>query len=197
MFSQNSRQDKFQVLLPDSFFIDSIVSKYNQWVNQHPVILRTIQEMLIESIQGFDTPEFSTTLIGQTTNVDGVSKTISQYPLESTGKLLEKTFQLSFRHSDGFITYFLMLEHFFTRYQMGPGNKTKRKPFGTVIVELKLPNNNVVCRIKFHQCYLISVPSLSLSYSAQQRDITSFSCNFEYNNFETTFELPKPLIKTT
>jgi hypothetical protein len=196
MFSQNPRIDLFTVIFPDSFFISELTEKYNSLLSQKPYILDSIEDILRESIQSFESPRFGFSVIEQMTkDPAGAGYNINQTPMQSMQTLAEKTFSISFRHSDGFLTYFLMMEHFFKRYEMGPGTKETRKPFGTIILETLLPNGLKVSRIKFRDCKLTTIPSLELSYSSPSRDFSTFECEFAYNTFETTFDLPDLKLK--
>lgn len=189
MFSQNPRPDSFKFIIPDTFFIQDICSKYNQFLKQKPVVLTSIEQMLLESMQSIDSPEFGFNAISQIIQ-DGNQAGYDSFqaPKESVQKLTEKTFVITFRHCDGFMTYFLMLEHFFKRYEMGAGSD--RKPFGTAILETLMPNSYPICRIKFHRCMLVGVSNISLTYSGLNRDASTFSCTFAYSEFETSFDLP-------
>jgi hypothetical protein len=190
MFSQNPRADQFKIIIPDDFYVQEITDKYNDLLQQKPFIINNISDLLEESIKTFDTPEFGVNLLEQTAgNLVGISNVHQQLPKQSLDKATEKTFSITFRHTDGYLTYFMMLEHFFYRYKMGKNQD--RKNFGTVIVELSLPNGIAVCRLKLNRVNLIGVPALSLDYSNPARDQSMFTCTFGYDTFETTFELPK------
>lgn len=194
MFSQNPRADQFKIIFPDDFYIKEITDKYDDLLNQKPYIFNNINSLLEESIRTFDTPEFGYNLIEQLeSNGDGVSRIHQQVPKESEQKLAEKTFSITFRHCDGFLTYFMMLEHFFSRYKLG--TNPNRKNFGPIIIEINLPNGLAVCRIKLRRVNLIGVPSLSLDYASTARDQSTFTCTFGYDLFETTFELPTAKLK--
>lgn len=189
MFSQNPRSDQFKLSFPVTFFVDEISDKYNEIFQQKPYIFDSIQHILYESIKSFDSPEFGYSLQQQESiNGDNAGRATQLIPKENMGKIAEKTFLINFRHCDGYLTYFLMLEHFFYRYKLGKG--ADRKHFGTIILELTLPNGITVCRIKYHRCYLIGVPALSLDYSNPARDESTFGCTFGYDKFETSFDLP-------
>lgn len=196
MFSHTPRSDLFRLTLPDTFYIKSISDKYNKWINRDPVVIRSIEELVNESIQGFDTPQYGTTLIEQTFNSgDGISNINYQLPLESDQKLIEKVFQITFRHTVGFITYYYLLEHLFAYYAMGPGNETKRKPFGTVIHESMLPTGQIVCKSTYKQCFMTGMDGISNRYDTVSRDNTTFNVTFGYNIFGTSFNLPEVVIK--
>lgn len=202
MFSPNPRTDLFNVIIPDTFFLSSITNKYNDYLKQKPYILPTIDQILIESIQSIDFPEFGYTPLEQNT-IDGnnAGYNIPQPSKDSVQKLTEKIINITFRHTDGFMTYFMMMEHFFKRYEMGPGSIELRKPFGDIICETQIAAGPDLCRIYFKKCVLINSPDLHLSYASPTRDFSTFECRFAYAEFKTTFEMPtlnlKPVAITT
>jgi hypothetical protein len=195
MFSQNPRPDAFRLTIPDTFFIPEICNKYNQLLKQYPYVLKTIDAMLIESIQSIDSPAFGFTAISQNTiDSNNAGYDGFQTPKESFQKLTEKTFSVTFRHTNGFMTYFLMLEHFFKRYEMGQGSS--RKPFGSMYLETLMPTpGQVLCRIRFDKCILVGIDNLSLTYSGLNRDASTYTCTFAYSEFSTSFELPQLKLK--
>lgn len=195
MFSHNPRPDYFRFIMSDEFFLADICSKYNDMLKQKPGVLQTIDQLLIESIQSIDSPEFGFTAAGQgiiDANFAGYDN--FQAPKESIQKLTEKTFSVTFRHTDGYMTYFLMLEHFFKRYQMGAG--ANRKHFGTCILETLMPNYYPICRVRYNRCILVGVDGLSLTYSGLNRDASTFTCTFAYSEFSTSFDIPELKLKT-
>ena len=195
MFSQNPRTDYFTVIVPDKFFRTDVIAKYNEVIAQRQYPFSTIEEMLLESIQSFNTPDFGYTVNNQTVQ-DGSfagydSGTTSK---ESIQKLTEKTFTITFRHTDGFMTYWMLLELFFAAYTMGPDNPN-RKDFGQVIFETRMPDGQSICRVKYNQCRLVGVPGLMFTYASPTRDFSTFECTFAYNTFETAFDMPTLKLK--
>jgi len=189
MFSNNPRKDLFRVVMPDTFFIKEITNKYDNFLKQKHLPLDTIQEVLLESIKGFDTPDFGVTPSQQQLANDGLRFDQPSLPKESIQRATEKTFQLRFRHSDAYLTYFLMLEHFFARLKFG--EKAARKHFGTIILELQSPVGNSINRIRYEKCHLIGVPPLSLDYALPNQDTSEFACNIAYTKFSTSFDVPE------
>lgn len=196
MLSQNPRADNFNIILPMNFFIDEIIEKYNKLLSQKPYPFDNIIDMLAESIQSFDTPEYGIQPVEQNlANANGTSDSYFTLPKQSLQRAADsKTFQISYRHSDGYLTYFMMMEHFFHRLKLG--NDDALKPFGTTFLEFKIPTGEIVYRLKFEHCHLIGVPSLALTYATPSRDFTTFICNFAYTQFQTTFEIPEPKLKS-
>lgn len=198
MFSPNPRSDAFNVIIPDTFFIDSIIAKYDKFLKQKPYVLfEGIKSMLVESIQSIELPEFGFDPLEQNRiDNNNAGYNIPQASKDSFQKLTEKKIDITFRHTDGFMTYFLMMEHFFKRYEMGPGTNEFRQPFGDIIFETQLAAGPTLCRIYLKKCMLTRVPSLGLTYATPSRDMSTFTCSFAYSDFSTTFEMPELNIKS-
>lgn len=198
MFSNNPRKDLFEVLFPDTFFINHITEKYNNYLKQKRYPLDDMVSVLNESIQGFDSPQFGHQLVEQQSHdANGnVGITNQQTPAISAQNVTEKSFDVSFRHVDGYITYFYLLELYFTRFQFGEGAKY-RGQFGTCLLKLKRPDGDPMYTVKYKKCSLISIPPLSLGYNTPSRDFLDFTCTFGWSEFDTALHIPDLNLKKT
>ena len=196
MLSNNSSSDKFNLLFTEDFFIDSICDKYNLMLKAKNYPLETIQDMIKESIQTVELPGFEYEPLSQTI-IDGANATTSSLTVNKTSEqnlAEQKRITVNFRHSDGYLTYFCLLEHYFARYIMGVKN-VNRKPFDSMVVSTYSRLNVPMCRLYFKKCLFVSMPQLVMSYSNVQRDFSEFSCGFTYNILETAIEIPDVKLK--
>lgn len=198
MFSNNPRKDLFEIILPDSFFIEDVTHKYDQIIKQRRYPLDDMKSVLYESIQSFNTPDFGYQLIEQQTH-DGnsnVGQTNQIAPKTSAQQVTEKTFSVSFRMVDGYLNYFYLLELFFTRFQFGENAKL-RGQFGNLMLKLKRPDGDMMYIVNYQKCSLIGVPSLDLAYNSPTRDFLEFSCTFGFSEFSTSLNIPELKLKET
>lgn len=198
MLSPNSHYSNFRLTFPNEFFLESVSKKYNLIVKQFDWPLKDIQTMVKESFQGIELKGFGYEPYSQgVTDVNNGGYQWNQPPKTSEQLLLDnKILELTFRHIDSFITYFYLLELFFTYYQLGPNNPTKRQPFGFLILDtLDTMSKKPICRVKYHKCSLIGLSPLELTYSDPKRDLSTFTIQIAFTEFETAIEVPDLILK--
>lgn len=192
MLSPQPNPGLFDVVLPNEFFIPSVVDKYNLFLKQYNYPFETIQQMFSESLQSYDMPDFGFNMISQNMiDVNNAGYAWNQIPKTSEQSLIQdKLIQLTFRHVDGFMTYFMALELFFARYKLG-FNTTKREPFGTTVLKTKSALNEPVCKIQLHKCQIVGLNGIGFSYSSPNRnDFTTFNLTIGYTEFVPSLNIP-------
>lgn len=197
MFSPDPKRSLFEFLFPDNFILSDIAEKYNTYLSQKRYTFDDIESVLMESLQGFNSPEYGTTPIEQTKRDDSFLGT-QRYdlPKESVQKLSDKTFSITFRHVDGFLTYQLMQELLFRYYTIGEETTKHRGVFGNCILKLNRADGDWISKVSYHQCSIIGLTSLDLSYSSVNRDFLTFNVNFSYNDLSTAFNIPQLDLKS-
>jgi hypothetical protein len=191
MLSPNPDPSLFNIILPNDFFIKSITEKFSMHLKQFNYPFSSIEQVFNESIQSFDMPDFGFTMISQNTiDINHAGYEAFQIPKTSEQSLIDdKLIALTMRHTNGFMTYFLALELFFERYKLG-FNQTKRKPFGTVILQTLDIARNVVCNIKLHNCQIVGLSGLPLTFAKPNRDFSTYTLTIGYTEFETSLNVP-------
>lgn len=190
----NPRQDLFSVFLTDQFFEDSIISKYNDFLKQYPYTIDNMSDVINESIQEIELPAFGYQPIEQN-STSGYSALLNYLrPNENIQNLFEKTFTISFRHTEGYLTYFCMLEHFFQFYDFTTGQS--KKDLGTLPLQTLLPDGQIVSTINFERVLLTGISGLPLSYSNEDRSFRTFDLTFQYSTLSTSFNVPERKLST-
>lgn len=191
MLSPNPDPSLFNLVLPSDFFIKSVVEKYSIHLKQFNYPFDTIEQMFNESLQSFEMPDFGTNMVQQNMiDVNGAGYDWNQYPKVSEQSLItDKLINLTFRHVDGFLTYFMCLELFFNRYKLGP-NDTKRKPFGTVQLQTLNAYGQATCKINLQKCQIVGLNGIGFTFANSQRDFSTFDLTIGYTEFETLLSVP-------
>lgn len=193
----NPNKSNFNIIIPPDFFVESIVKKYNAYFSYANLVQNNIADILTESIQSVNFPEIGYNPISQTTqDVNNGGYNLNQIPKESEQNLInDKLISITFRHIDGYITYFMVMELIYTFYQMGGDNPTKRKTFSPIILEtLSTHTRTPICRWKLYKCMISGLSPLSLAFNETERDVQTFDVTFAYTEFETTVNIPQPII---
>lgn len=193
MATLNPRQDLFRYSLPQQFFDKDIIAKYNAYLARFDYEYDSIDDFVNESIQSITLPSFEYTPIEQQSKGG-----ISAFPVykpnpQNIQNLPSKTLTVTFRHSDAYITYWLMLEHFFKRYD---ANEYKHAHFGSMSVQTLSSLGHIVSTMTFEQSLFTGMSELPLSYSNQDRAFDTFTCTFYYSSFNTSFSIPELNLKS-
>lgn len=189
MFSNNPRADLFKLNLPDSFFIPEITDKYNEYLSQFPRVLGSIEAVINESIQSFISPEFGYTAIEQQSNIQGGAITNYTASKLNEQQLAEKTLQIVFRHTEAYLTYWCMMEHFFHRYRIG--EQSARKPWGDLILITTLDDGIPLCKIIFQNVLFNGIDNLNLSFNSLISQFDTFTCTFTYSTLQNSIIIPE------
>lgn len=196
MLSNNTLFDKFMLTFTDDFFIKEICDKYDLLLKQKRYPFDSIKQMIIESIQTVDSPAFSYEPIEQIVADNNQAGTgMITTPKTSEQALAEqKRLTVNFRHSDGFLTYFCLLEHYFAHFAFGKTSLANRKPFTSMTLTTYSRNLQPMVRIYFQKCLFMSMPELTLSYGSNQRTFSDFSCTFAYTTLQPALDIPDSLL---
>lgn len=198
MLSPNPHYSYFRVSFPNEFFLESITKKYDSIFTQYKYPFQDMKTVFLESFQGIEFPGFGYQTVSQNvTDANQAGYDWNQPPKSSEQLLAEqKILTLTFRHIDAFLTYFFAMETFFKRYELGPNNETKRKPFGPIILDtLDTMSEQPVCRLKFFKCHLIGLTPIEFTYSDPKRSMDTYELNFSYTEFETSIIIPELKLK--
>lgn len=187
----NPRSDLFIFQFPSNFVQPSIAEKYNTYLKQFPRVQDTIIDVLNENIQGITMPSFQYDPIQQNKirNPGYVGSQESYVSNESVQNVIDKTFTVTIRHIDGYLSYFAMLEVFFGAY-----NFTEQTPnsghFGTFNVRTLSVDGYAMYTFKMHRMIMSGLDQLSLTFGKMDRSFQTFDVTFRYSEFDTEFTIP-------
>jgi hypothetical protein len=184
-FSPNPRSDQFEFNFPLSFWKNDIIQKYDDYLNLHPQVLTTFSDIVNESIQGFIMPSFGYQPISQEVLRTDFQASQQLYrPNINEANLMDKNFQLVLRHSDAYLTYFLMLEHFFYYF------KSKDVNLGTWVLRTSTSDGEIIFNVKFNSIIFNGLSELSLNQAGQESNFSTFNLIFGFSTFDVSFNLP-------
>lgn len=193
MLSNNPRQDLFVFRIQPEFFDADIVKKYDALLRQYDMTFDTIESVINESIQGVTFPGFEFTPIEQVQQRNDYSSSPEYFRQnENIQSIVQKTITVTFRHVNGYLSYFCLLEHFFKLYSFP---ETKRH-LGTWPIQILDLYGNVVYTLNMKRMLFTGISDLALSYTNTDRSFISFECTFYYSEFDTVFSLPELNLKS-
>jgi hypothetical protein len=201
MFNAKSRQDKFRLILPNDFIVDEINNKYAKILkNQHSYIYKPI-DYINESIQkiqilGFNEATTVQQQHGIGGSVYGNDNRIMQNAFLHTGsdfvyrsennplQLIDKTFNVTFKHNVGFLNYFILFENFWYTYSRDTEYIDIPREFTIDILNY---DGSVYARIVLEHVLLHGMDMLDLDYSQPIANSQTFNVVFKYSNIRFEF----------
>ena len=200
MFSLKSRQDNFRLLLPKEFICDEIVEKYTKVLQDAHSFYTTPIDFLNETIQGVQVLGFTGGTVQQQQPGRGAwSKTQERKPQNtflhtatdynyrsevSPVALIDKTLNVTFRHTLGFVNYFLLFENFFWQYMRDKEYKELVKAF---YIDIANEKGEVYARIMLADPVIDSMDMLDLNFTQPVASSQTFNVVFKYSNIDFIF----------
>lgn len=189
--SLSPRFDLFRLSFPKELIPDEIYDKwYNLMNDLDKQVFRNPIDIINESIQGVEITGVSDGGVEQeqtgrnTSNgrIEPSSKVVYRNS-SSDLSLMNNSLVVTFRHTQGFYTYFLLFESWFWHY--AKTTKDDWTPFLSVDI---LDEDGVpVAHVVFKHPVFTAIDSLSLSFNKVDRSQETFTCTFNYSDID--FEL--------
>lgn len=198
MLQNNPKQNLFGFQLPPDFFLPEIVDKYNKVIKAMGGTFDNIEDVINESIQEVRIPSLGYELIKQ---FDTGLQNQSLPDLQIKDLVDQNQITVVFRHTDGYLSYFCLLEHFYRLFQHARDNsvvgQSVKKPHETIKRKVDLPlillqrNGNPIFIAIYKWVFMLSMPALTFTYATQNREYITFEVNFGFYEFSTKVDLPK------
>lgn len=202
MFSLPGKRDGFRLILPDEFIPDEIQEKYTRILKEsHSFIIKPI-EFLNETIQKVEVLGFSSGTIAQQQTshgnpirtpsrveenyFQGGSSDVNYRSVASPLALVDHTLNIDFRHTLGYVNYFLLLESFCYQYSRDTSNLNKNLDFN-FNVDLLNENGCVYSRIVLDHPIIDGMDMLQFDYTQPLAQSSTFRCIFKYTDFDYQF----------
>lgn len=200
MFGLKGRRDGFKFLLPNDFLVDEIQEKYAKILQEkHGYFVKPI-DYLNETIQkiqvlGFNTGTYQQrqsskgepTLNENRINQNRFLHTSSDYSYRSEVsplELIDKTFNVDFRHTLGFLNYFMLFENFWYLYCRDKDMQEEHQQF---VINILNENGAIYCRVVLFDPLIDGIDMLDLDYTQPVAQSQTFRVVFKYSNIDFQF----------
>jgi len=200
MFTLNARQDMFKITLPDDFISKEINEKYSKIINYNKSFIRRPIDFLNETIQSIQVLGFIDGTVQQLQSGKGypiINKnrisennfmyTNTDYNYRSEKNplaLIDKTLNIYFRHTLGFLNYFLMFENFFYLYSR---DKSYKQMVDQIPIDILNNKGEVYSRVVVMDPIINSIDMLDLNYNAPNETMNTFKVEFKFSNIDYQF----------
>lgn len=202
MFALAPDKDGFRLLFPDEFIPEELEEKYTKiLVESHSFITKPI-DFLNETIQKIEVLGFSSGTMTQqqtrhgypTREYDRVEQNWMQGGFAdviyrsngNASQLVDHTLNVDFRHTLGYVNYFLLLESFYYQFARDTDNLDRNLDFD-FNVDLLNKYGSVYSRIVLKDPLLDGMDMLQFDYTTPNVASSSFRCVFKYSDFDYQF----------
>ena len=200
MFTLNARQDLFRLTLPDDFIVKEINEKYSKIINDNKSFVRRPIDFLNETIQSVQVLGFVEGTVQQQQSAKGnpiinqnrklennFMHTSTDYSYRSEKNplaLIDKTLNIFFRHTLGFLNYFMIFENFFYLYSRD--RKYKEMP-DQIPIDIMNNRGEIYSRIVVIDPVINGIDMLDLNYNAPNETMSTFKVEFKFSNIDYQF----------
>ena len=203
MLSLKSRQDMYRLILPDELIPEEINEKYTKILMDKRSFIYKPIDLLNETIQKIQVLGFNNGTVAQQQVMTGRSVMHPNDPAyEPQNKfqyshtdynyrtaanpvaLVDKTFNIDFRHTLGYLNYFILFESFF--YQNMRDMNYKNLP-NQMNVDIYNEGGEIYSRIVLFDPLIDGIDMLDLDFSQPVANSQTFRVIFKYSNIDFQF----------
>ena len=201
MFGLKGRQDAFRLLLPKEFIMPEVEEKYSEILRNKNSFYDTPIDFLNETIQKVQVLGFNDATVVQQQSSRGNKPILDQdrkkqnefmfpsndynYRSEvSPIALIDKTLNITFKHTLGYLNYFLLFENFFYQYTRDRKYKDLDYQFS---VDIYNERGSIQSRILIDSPFVHSMDMLDFDYTQPIAQSQTFQVTFKYSNFDFQF----------
>lgn len=191
MFATNPQFNLFKFSFPSDFFKKGITDKYDEWLKVEPLNVDKIEQVINQSIQTVTMPSFGLEPTLQLQPHQGGGVEVGSSSVQPWEKLVEdKNFTITMKHNSGFMTYFLMLEHYiqYADSKNGDLNDYSKVPDMNLVIYDNF--KNILFTFTFNGVQFIGLDELELSKTRIHNEFTTFGCRFRFNSYKLDFHTP-------
>ena len=192
MLALKGRQDGFKLLLPKEFIPEHINEKYSKILREQRGFINKPIDFLNETIQRVEVLGFNNATVGQTFQGLGEKTNSFAYPGNESyfrspanpQALIDKTLNVQFKHTLGYLNYFMMFESFLYHYSRE--QKYKDMP-QEISIDLLNEKGSIYARIILEKPLIDGIDMLSFDYTKPIAESQTFQVVFKYSSFDYQF----------
>lgn len=200
MLSLKGRQDNWRLLFDKDFIPDEITEKYTKVLNMRKSFITQPVDFINETIQKVQVLGFSNATYGQvqttrntpTRNQDRITENnfqgsfdeVQYRAVTSPVSIIDKTLNVQFRMSQGYLNYFMLFESFFYKYCRDTENKDLDTHFN---IDIYNEFGEIYARVVLYHPVIDSMDMLDLDFSQPVAQSQTFQVSFKYSNIDFQF----------
>lgn len=200
MLSLKGRQDNWRLLFDKDFIPDEITEKYTKVLNMRksfitqPVdfINETIQKVQVLGFSGATFAQQQTTRNTPTRNEDRIAENnfqgsyddVQYRAVTSPVSIIDKTLNVQFRMSQGYLNYFILFESFFYKYCRDTDNGQLDTHFN---IDIYNEFGEIYARVVLYKPVIDAMDMLDLDFTQPVAQSQTFQVTFKYSNIDFQF----------
>lgn len=200
MFTLRGRQDNFRLIFPKEFLDPEIEEKYAKILQEKHSFIYSPIDFLNETIQnvqvlGFQEATVEQLQTGRGTYTDNPNRinqnkflhtasSVSYRSEKNPIDLIDKTLNVTFRHTLGFVNYFMMFENFFYLYQR---DTEYNQMIPNLFIDIMDNIGNIYSRVEIIHPIISGIDMLDLNFTMPQAQSQTFKVEFKYSNLDYQF----------
>lgn len=202
MFGLKGRQDGFRLLFPKQFICPEIEEKYEKILKERLSFYNKPIDFLNETIQkvqvlGFNNGTFQQKQSSRGSQFIKLNKNRQQennfmFPAtdynyrapSSPLDLIDRTLNVEFRHTLGYLNYFLLFENFWYMYTR---DRTYSEGIPDFSIDIMNEKGSIYSRIVLSSPIISGMDMLDLDYTQPVAQSQSFKVEFKYSNIDFQF----------
>lgn len=200
MFTLKGRQDKFRLLFPKEFIPEAINEKYSYILQQQRSFYASPIEFLNETVQRVEVLGFNDGTISVPMTRTGlplfreerIKENAFQYPAADTiyrsaanpEAIVDKTINITFRHTLGFVNYFIIFESFLYQYSR---DMRSDELIRELSIDLLNHKGSIFSKIILKEPVIDGMDMLSFDYTKPVAQSETFTVTLKYSDFEYRF----------
>ena len=200
MLSLKSRQDNWRLLFDNDFIPEEIIEKYTKVLRLKKSFISNPTDFINESIQkiqvlGFSNASFQqqqTTHGSPIRNQNRISENnfqsghddVSYRAITNPLSIIDKTINIQFRMSQGYLNYFILFESFFYKYCKDTKSSELDSKF---TIDIYNEFGEIYARILLYHPIIDSMDMLDLDFTQPVAQSQTFQVSFKYSNIDFQF----------
>jgi hypothetical protein len=201
MHTLQSRKDGFRLQLPDNFLVSEIKEKYSLILMKNKHFVTKPIDFLNETIQKVEVFGFNNASFEQPQQTVGNPirnfERIKQNAMPMGGSsvqyrnaisplaLIDKTLNIEFRHTLGYVNYMMVLENFMYLYAR---DTRSDKLFQHIYIDIINQIGEIYATIRIDDPIINAMDMLSFDYSQPVAQSGTFKIELKYANFDYEFK---------
>lgn len=188
------KNNQFRLKIPKGFFPQDIKEKYDELIKAEDQFYVDLENYITSEIQTVSFPSF------RMATVDQVNSTSTNFPLKNQGgfnayRQMERKINIEFRHVDGFVTYFAMLETFLALSTIKSQEDLERvRPGGdypSFSLQIFNAEEILLTEMVYDKIIFTDISQMTMNYTQVTNQNQTFTCGFEYEGVDISFGLDK------
>ena len=201
MLSLKGRQDGFRLLLPKEFLVPEVEEKYAGILKEKLGYFDSPIDFLNGTIQKVNVLGFQDGTMTQDQPVKGAEPTMKQNRIKQNQfqyagsqfnyrsgvppiQLTDKTFNITFRHTLGYLNYFMLFENFWYQFSRDMNYEDLPQRF---TIDLFNELGSIYSRVSLFYPMINSMDMLEFDYTQPVAQSQTFTIEFKYSNFDFEF----------